>query len=68
MNLSTFIVAAVIAALAAAAVVVQIRNRKNGKGSCSCGCSGSGCSRNCGGCLDEANQNPYNEEKSSEEK
>lgn len=40
MNVSTIIVAAIVAVLFVAIVVNEIKKRKNGKGSCSCGCSG----------------------------
>ena len=37
MNLPTFLVAAVIAAIVLAIVVTGIRNKKAGKGGCACG-------------------------------
>ncbi|WP_394272120.1 FeoB-associated Cys-rich membrane protein [Butyricicoccus sp.] len=43
MNLATFLVAAVVAAVFLAIVISGIRKRKKGGGSCSCGCS-------CGSC------------------
>lgn len=49
MNITTFIVAAVVAVVFLAIVIKEIRNRKRGKGSCSCGCSGCGMSDVCHG-------------------
>jgi len=46
-NLSTIIVAAIVALVFVAIVVNQIRNKKKGKGSCSCGCSQCGMSELC---------------------
>ena len=43
MNLATFVVAALVAAVFLAIICSGIRKRKHGGGSCSCGCS-------CGSC------------------
>ena len=45
MNLSTIIVALIVAVIFEAVLVYEIRKRK--KGSCSCGCSGCGMSEIC---------------------
>lgn len=48
MNLSTFIVALIVAAVFFGILAVQIRNKKNGKSSCSCGGSCGACGMECG--------------------
>ena len=43
-NLSTIIIALVLAAVIGLIIFFMIRNKKKGKSSCSCGCGCEGCS------------------------
>ncbi len=48
-NLSTVMVAAIVAAVFVAIVVSEIKKRRSGKGACSCGCSGCALQGKCSG-------------------